>query len=53
MTENAAALAASRILVGIFFVLFGEYKVFRTDFTLRGGLDEWIRSFFAHGATRR
>ena len=32
-----------------FFVLFGEYKVFGTDFTLRGGFEEWIRSFLAQG----
>ena len=48
--RNATALATLRILVGMFFVLFGEYKVFGTDFTSRGGFDEWIRSFLAHGA---
>ncbi len=48
--RNATALATLRILVGMFFVLFGEYKVFGTDFTLHGGFEEWIRSFLAQGA---
>jgi uncharacterized membrane protein YphA (DoxX/SURF4 family) len=48
--RNATALATLRIIIGIFFVLFGEYKVFGTDFTLRGGFEEWIRSFLAQGA---
>ncbi len=33
-------LATLPILVGMFFVLFGEYKVFGTDCTLRGGFEE-------------
>jgi hypothetical protein len=45
--RNATALAILRIPVGMFLVLFDEYKVFGTDFTLRGGFDEWIRSFLA------
>ncbi len=48
--RNTTALATLRITVGIFFVLFGEYKVFGTDFTLHGGFEEWIRSFLAQGA---
>jgi thiosulfate dehydrogenase [quinone] large subunit len=47
--RNATALAALRIFVGIFFLLFGEYKVFGTEFTLRGGFEESIRSFLAQG----
>jgi hypothetical protein len=39
--RNTTALATLRIIVGVFFVLFGEYKVFGTDFTLRGGFEEW------------
>ena len=34
---NALALAALRIGVGIFFLIFGQYKVFGTQFTLHGG----------------
>lgn len=48
--RNTTALAALRIVIGIFFLLFGEYKVFGTDFTLHGGFEEWIRSFVAEGA---
>jgi thiosulfate dehydrogenase [quinone] large subunit len=47
--RNASALAALRIFVGIFFLLFGEYKVFGTEFTLRGGFEGWIRGFLAQG----
>jgi uncharacterized membrane protein YphA (DoxX/SURF4 family) len=45
--RNATALATLRIFVGIFFLLFGEYKVFGTEFTLHGGFEESIRSFLA------
>lgn len=48
--RNATALAALRIFVGIFFVLFGEYKVFGTGFTLHGEFEESIRGFLAQGA---
>jgi thiosulfate dehydrogenase (quinone) large subunit len=48
--RNATALATLRIFVGIFFLLFGEYKVFGTEFTLHGGFEEWIRGFLAQGA---
>jgi uncharacterized membrane protein YphA (DoxX/SURF4 family) len=48
--RNATALATLRIIVGIFFVLFGEYKVFGTEFTLHGGFEESIRGFLAQGA---
>jgi thiosulfate dehydrogenase [quinone] large subunit len=47
--RNTTALAALRIFVGIFFLLFGEWKVFGTDFTLHGGFEEWIRGFLAQG----
>jgi len=33
--RNTTALATLRIVVGVFFVLFGEYKVFGTDFIVR------------------
>lgn len=48
--RNTTALSTLRIVVGIFFVLFGEYKVFGTDFTVHGGFETWVRSFLAEGA---
>jgi thiosulfate dehydrogenase [quinone] large subunit len=30
--------------------MFGEYKVFGTEFTLHGGFEEWIRGFLVQGA---
>ena len=48
--RNSNALAALRIGVGIFFLVFGEYKVFGTQFTLGGGFLGWINRFIAHGA---
>jgi len=47
--RNTTALAILRIVVGLFFLLFGEYKVFGTHFTMDGGFEEWIRSFLAQG----
>ena len=46
---NARALAFLRIGVGIFFLIFGEYKVFGTQFTLHGGFQFWINKFLAEG----
>jgi thiosulfate dehydrogenase [quinone] large subunit len=46
---NARALAALRIGVGIFFLIFGEYKVFGTQFTLHGGFKFWINRFLEGG----
>lgn len=39
-----------RIGVGIFFFIFGEYKVFGTQFTLHGGFQYWINRFLQGGA---
>ena len=47
--RNATALAALRISVGTLFVLFGEYKVFGTEFTLHGGFESSIRGFLVQG----
>ena len=47
---NARALAVLRIGVGLFFLIFGEYKVFGTQFTLRGGFQFWINKFLEQGA---
>src|SRR4051794_25841457 len=47
---NTVALAALRIGVGALFLIFGEYKVFGTQFTLHGGFQHWIAQFIAGGA---
>lgn len=46
---NARALAILRIGVGIFFLIFGQYKVFGTQFTLHGGFQFWINRFLEQG----
>ncbi len=48
--RNAIALAALRISVGFLFLLFGQYKVFGTEFTLGGGFQSWITRFVTDGA---
>jgi uncharacterized membrane protein YphA (DoxX/SURF4 family) len=48
---NSRALAVLRIGVGIFFLVFGEYKVFGTQFTLHGGFQFWIHRFLDQGGT--
>jgi thiosulfate dehydrogenase (quinone) large subunit len=47
---NARALAVLRIGVGVFFLIFGQYKVFGTQFTLHGGFQFWINRFLEGGA---
>jgi thiosulfate dehydrogenase (quinone) large subunit len=47
---NARALAFLRISVGILFLVFGQYKVFGTQFTLHGGFQFWINKFLEDGA---
>jgi thiosulfate dehydrogenase (quinone) large subunit len=47
---NSGALAILRIGVGILFLIFGEYKVFGTQFTLHGGFQFWINKFLEGGA---
>lgn len=49
-SANARALAVLRIGVGLFFLIFGEYKVFGTQFTLHGGFQYWINRFLEGGA---
>lgn len=46
---NSRALAALRIGVGILFLIFGEYKVFGSQFTLHGGFQFWINKFLEGG----
>lgn len=48
--RNTVVLAGLRIAVGVFFLIFGEYKVFGTQFTLGGGFQHWINQFLAGGA---
>jgi len=48
--SNGRALAVLRIGVGVFFLIFGEYKVFGTQFTLHGGFQFWINRFLENGA---
>ena len=43
------ALAGLRIAVGILFLIFGEYKVFGTRFTLGGGFEYWVNLFLSSG----
>src|SRR6202162_6367888 len=47
--HNSRALAVLRIGVGTFFLIFGEYKVFGTQFTLHGGFQFWINKFLQEG----
>ena len=49
-SANAKALAFLRIAVGILFLIFAQYKVFGTQFTLHGGFQFWINKFLEDGA---
>jgi len=44
------SLAVLRIAIGCIFLIFAEYKVFSTQFTLHGGFQYWINQFIAGGA---
>jgi thiosulfate dehydrogenase (quinone) large subunit len=48
--RNDLALAILRIAVGGMFLIFSEYKVFGTQFTLHGGFEGWINRFLQDGA---
>jgi uncharacterized membrane protein YphA (DoxX/SURF4 family) len=48
-TRNSYSLALLRIGAGIFFLIFGQYKVFGTAFTLHGGFQFWINKFLEGG----
>ena len=48
--RNTIALAALRIAVGLLFIIFGQYKVFGTQFTIGGGFQFWINRFLAEGS---
>ncbi len=49
-SRNDTAFGLLRIAVGVLFVIFGEYKVFGTAFTLGGGFQGWINRFLTDGA---
>ena len=46
--RNAKVLAGLRIAVGALFLIFGQYKVFGTQFSLGGGFQSWINRFLEH-----
>lgn len=48
--QNAFVLAGLRIAVGCLFLIFAQYKVFGTQFTLHGGFKFWINRFLQDGA---
>src|SRR6202140_5673307 len=47
--QNARALAVLRIGIGIFFLIFAQYKILGTQFTLHGGFQFWINKFLSEG----
>jgi uncharacterized membrane protein YphA (DoxX/SURF4 family) len=47
--QNSRALALLRIGVGAFFLIFAQYKILSTDFTLHGGFQFWINKFLTEG----
>jgi len=48
--RNSLALGGLRIAVGCLFLIFGQYKVFGSHFTLHGGFEWWINQFLQSGA---
>jgi thiosulfate dehydrogenase (quinone) large subunit len=48
--RNDRVLAGLRVAVGALFLIFGEYKVFDTQFTVGGAFQHWIDRFLEHGA---
>jgi uncharacterized membrane protein YphA (DoxX/SURF4 family) len=46
---NSQAFAALRIAIGALFLIFAQYKVFGTQFTLGGGFQYWINLFLKEG----
>jgi len=47
--RNGRALAFLRIGVGVFFLIFAQYKILATEFTLHGGFQFWINKFLTEG----
>ncbi len=48
--RNARVLAGLRIGVGLLFIIFGQYKIFGTQFIYGGGFESYINGFIARGA---
>jgi len=48
-SQNARAVAVLRIGVALFFLIFAQYKIFSTQFTLHGGFQFWINKFLTEG----
>lgn len=48
--KNTVALAGLRIAVGCLFLIFAQYKIFGSQFTLHGGFQWWINEFLRQGA---
>lgn len=48
--RSTRAFSLLRIAVGVLFLVFAEYKVVGTQFTLGGGFEGWIHRFLAGGA---
>jgi thiosulfate dehydrogenase [quinone] large subunit len=48
--RNAVAFAVLGIVVGLFFIVFGEYKVFCSEFTLHGGFQDGVKGFISGGS---
>jgi thiosulfate dehydrogenase [quinone] large subunit len=44
------SLSLLRVAIGLLFLIFAEYKVFGTQFTLHGGFQYWINLFLQGGA---
>ena len=49
-SPSLAALIGLRVAIGVLFLIFAEYKVLGTQFTLGGGMEMWIRRFLQDGA---
>jgi hypothetical protein len=48
--SNSQGMAGLRIAVGLLILIFAQYKVFGTEFTLHGGFQYWINLFLKDGA---
>jgi len=48
--RNTIALAGLRIAAGCLMLIFAQYKVFGTEFTLHGGFEWWINRFLQEGS---
>jgi thiosulfate dehydrogenase (quinone) large subunit len=48
--SSVRSLSLLRVAVGCLFLVFAQYKVFGTQFTLHGGFQYWINLFLQGGA---